>query len=37
MGRPSRIGVDIDVADGRADAARIGGSAVIVAQGTLLV
>lgn len=37
MGRASRIGLDIDVAGGAATAARIGGSAVIVARGTLLV
>ncbi len=35
MGRPSRIRLEIDVAAGRIDAARIGGHAVKVAEGTL--
>ncbi len=37
MGRPSRIRLEIDVKGGVADAARIGGSAVKVAEGTLRV
>ncbi|MEZ5811644.1 MAG: PhzF family phenazine biosynthesis protein [Rhizobiaceae bacterium] len=37
MGRPSRIRLEIDVKGGRTDAARIGGSAVKVAEGTLSV
>jgi trans-2,3-dihydro-3-hydroxyanthranilate isomerase len=35
MGRSSRIRLEIDVADGRMAAARIGGNAVKVAEGTL--
>lgn len=35
MGRPSDITLEIDVEDGEFFAARIGGSAVIVAEGTL--
>lgn len=35
MGRPSHIRLEIDVKGGLADAARIGGSAVKVAEGTL--
>lgn len=35
MGRPSRMRLEIDVADGRLEAARIGGHAVRVAEGTL--
>jgi trans-2,3-dihydro-3-hydroxyanthranilate isomerase len=37
MGRPSLIGLDIDVAEGRIAAARIEGDAVIVAEGTLTI
>ncbi len=36
MGRPSRIRLEIDVKGGAIDAGRIGGSAVKVAEGTLL-
>ena len=35
MGRPSLIGLEIDIDGGRVVASRIGGSAVIVAEGTL--
>jgi trans-2,3-dihydro-3-hydroxyanthranilate isomerase len=35
MGRPSLISLEIDVAGGRIDGARIGGDAVVVARGTL--
>jgi trans-2,3-dihydro-3-hydroxyanthranilate isomerase len=35
MGRPSLIDLEIDVADGALHAARIGGSAVVVAEGIL--
>lgn len=35
MGRPSRMRLEIDVEEGRTDAARIGGHAVRVAEGTL--
>lgn len=37
MGRPSLIDLEIDVAGGALHAARIGGSAVVVAEGTLKV
>jgi trans-2,3-dihydro-3-hydroxyanthranilate isomerase len=37
MGRPSRITVSLDVADGRLRQGRIGGGAVIVSQGQLRV
>ena len=37
MGRPSRIRLEIDMKGGKIDAARIGGHAVKVAEGTLLV
>lgn len=37
MGRPSHIRLEIDVKGGMADAARIGGSAVKMAEGTLFV
>ena len=37
MGRPSLIGLEIDVEDGRTVASRIGGDAVIVAEGTLAI
>jgi trans-2,3-dihydro-3-hydroxyanthranilate isomerase len=37
MGRPSLIGLEIDVAGGRIEAARIGGDAVVVAEGTLTI
>ena len=37
MGRPSRIRLEIDVADGKAKAARIGGEAVIVGRGVIFV
>ena len=37
MGRPSRIRLEIEVKGGKATAARIGGNAVKVAEGTLLV
>jgi trans-2,3-dihydro-3-hydroxyanthranilate isomerase len=37
MGRPSLIGLEIDVAGGRIEASRIGGDAVVVAEGTLAV
>jgi len=37
MGRPSRIRLEIDVAGGRAVAARIGGDAVIVGRGEIYV
>ena len=35
MGRPSLIGLEIDVAEGRIAAARIDGDAAIVAEGSL--
>ena len=35
MGRPSLISLELDVAGGRIEGARIGGDAVVVAQGTL--
>lgn len=35
MGRPSRLGLEIDVKDGRLKAGRIGGHAVKVAEGVL--
>lgn len=35
MGRPSRIRLEIDISKGAIDAARIGGHAVCVAEGTL--
>jgi trans-2,3-dihydro-3-hydroxyanthranilate isomerase len=35
MGRPSLIELEVDIADGRIAAVRIGGNAVIVANGTL--
>ncbi len=35
MGRPSRLGVEVDVADGSASAIRVGGSAVSVAEGRI--
>jgi trans-2,3-dihydro-3-hydroxyanthranilate isomerase len=35
MGRPSEITLEIDVLNGTIDAARIGGDAVLVAEGTL--
>jgi trans-2,3-dihydro-3-hydroxyanthranilate isomerase len=35
MGRPSLIGLEIDIAGGRIEASRIGGDAVVVAEGTL--
>ena len=37
MGRPSRIQLEIDIADGEVAAARVGGDAVIVAEGSLTV
>jgi trans-2,3-dihydro-3-hydroxyanthranilate isomerase len=37
MGRPSLIDLAVDIAEGAIAAARIGGSAVVVAEGTLLV
>lgn len=37
MGRPSRIRLEIDMAHGRVEAARIGGQAVKVAEGVLFV
>lgn len=37
MGRPSAIRLEIDVKDGKIDAARIGGNAVKVADGALFV
>jgi trans-2,3-dihydro-3-hydroxyanthranilate isomerase len=37
MGRPSRIRLEIDMAHGRIEAARIGGQAVKVAEGVLFV
>ncbi|PSJ55847.1 PhzF family phenazine biosynthesis protein [Kumtagia ephedrae] len=37
MGRPSRIRLEIDMEGGRIEAARIGGQAVKVAEGVLLV
>ncbi|MEO8669382.1 MAG: PhzF family phenazine biosynthesis protein, partial [Bauldia sp.] len=37
IGRPSLIGLEVDVAEGRIAATRIGGDAVIVAEGTLSV
>ncbi|WP_274424247.1 PhzF family phenazine biosynthesis protein [Chelativorans sp. YIM 93263] len=37
MGRPSRIRLEIDVSGGAIEAARIGGSAVKVAEGTLFL
>lgn len=37
MGRPSRIELELEVAKGRLTGGRIGGSAVIVARGELLV
>jgi trans-2,3-dihydro-3-hydroxyanthranilate isomerase len=37
MGRPSLIGLEIDVGSGRIEAARIGGDAVVVAEGTLAI
>lgn len=37
MGRPSRIRLELDIADGGISAARIGGNAVKIAEGTLLV
>jgi trans-2,3-dihydro-3-hydroxyanthranilate isomerase len=37
MGRPSLIGLEIDVEGGRIAAARIGGDAVVVARGTLTI
>lgn len=37
MGRPSRIGLEIDVQQGSARSARIGGHAVKVAEGTLFL
>lgn len=37
MGRPSRIRLELEVANGKLEAARIGGHAVKVAEGTLLV
>lgn len=37
MGRPSRIRLELDIAHGAIAAARIGGNAVKVAEGTLLV
>ena len=35
MGRPSLIELEVDIADGRIAATRVGGDAVIVATGTL--
>jgi trans-2,3-dihydro-3-hydroxyanthranilate isomerase len=35
MGRPSRIELEADVAEGRASAARVGGEAVVVTRGTI--
>jgi trans-2,3-dihydro-3-hydroxyanthranilate isomerase len=35
MGRPSLIGLEIDIDGGKVVASRIGGNAVIVAEGTL--
>lgn len=37
MGRPSRIRLEIDIEDRRIDAARIGGHAIRVAEGTLYI
>ncbi|HEX8362678.1 MAG TPA: PhzF family phenazine biosynthesis isomerase [Longimicrobium sp.] len=35
MGRPSRIELEADVADGRAAAVRVGGSAILMSEGTM--
>ena len=35
MGRPSRIALSLDVENGALSAATIGGSAVLVAEGTI--
>lgn len=35
MGRPSLIGLDMTLADGKLTSATIGGSAVIVSEGTI--
>ena len=37
MGRPSRIDVEVDLANGEVTAVRVGGSSVLVSSGTLLV
>ena len=37
MGRPSRIGVELTMAEGKIERVRVGGSAVVVAEGTLLL
>ena len=37
MGRPSRIDVEVDLANGKVTAVRVGGSSVLVSSGTLLV
>lgn len=37
MGRPSLIGLELDVAEQRIEAARISGDAIIVARGTLAI
>jgi len=37
MGRPSLISLELDVADGDLHGARIGGSAVVIAEGTLRI
>jgi trans-2,3-dihydro-3-hydroxyanthranilate isomerase len=37
MGRPSLIGLEIDIVDGALSASRVGGDAVVVAEGTLTV
>jgi trans-2,3-dihydro-3-hydroxyanthranilate isomerase len=35
MGRPSRIGLEVDVVDGAVTAARVAGTAVVVTRGTI--
>ena len=37
MGRPSRIDVEVDLANGQVTAVRVGGSSVLVSSGTLFV
>jgi trans-2,3-dihydro-3-hydroxyanthranilate isomerase len=37
MGRPSILDVEADIADGRVTAVRVGGSSVLVMEGTLSV
>ena len=36
MGRPSLIGLELDIDGSRIEAARISGDAVVVARGTLM-